>query len=239
MNLVQAKIANTPFYYTGNARELWPAQEILGDDAYRTYDYFQNNVVNSVLDLGCHFGYFGLHVRNTFPEARIWCVDASSTAIRVARANLGEERSTFLQTALGWDTGTVRLKQRMGEDSVCTQHADGLGQEMEDKPRHLESTVEEVPRDSIITILSRWNWPQIDLLKIDIEGGEIAVLNHLRQKGIHYLRTIPYIVGEFHGFKAERCIYRCLSHTHLVDAEVLHKPLNQGYFFARLDKELL
>jgi hypothetical protein len=69
--------------------------------------------------------------------------------------------------------------------------------------------VEGIPSVSVQDLLQRTGWPQIDVLKIDIEGSEADVFSE--QADLRYLSVVRLILIEIHDDMADRrLIHRLL-----------------------------
>ena len=69
---------------------------------------------------------------------------------------------------------------------------------------------------------------KIDVLKLDCEGMESALLEDMSAAG--YLANVDFICGEWHGFESIPRIEAALSQTHSVEAVRCAWP--NGAFFA-------
>lgn len=65
----------------------------------------------------------------------------------------------------------------------------------------LEYSNDGVPTYSINDIMLEKGWSELDVLKIDIEGGEIDVFS----KNTEWLKVTKYIIIELHDYKAKGC----------------------------------
>jgi FkbM family methyltransferase len=158
--------------------------------AYREiflYGYYDQDLgkPHTILDLGGYCGYTAIAFSARFPSADIAAVEPhpGNFAALAANIELNQLPVTAIQAAATVSDGPVRLflGGGMTHGLVPTDHSTGK-----------EISVEGL---SVPTILDRLGWDRIDLLKIDIEGGE-QFLFESHQPWIAQVKTI---IGEYHG----------------------------------------
>ena len=111
-------------------------------------------------------------------------LDPSPTGIAtVARAALPAESLTFLPVALADTDGELAFQEPADaeEGSFLSARAGGVA-------------TRRFPCKSLPTLMAEHNWPQIDLLKIDIEGAEYGVLRQIVERQL----SVRQICVEFH-----------------------------------------
>ena len=141
--------------------------------------------IRTVVDLGAHIGLTSLYLLESLPQARIVCVEATPDNAAVLRHNLAafSDRATVIEAAIAAAPGTARFQsagwsweRRLG--GVAGDDAAGFDVRCE--------TVDGVMRHAGLT--------SIDLLKIDVEGAEQAIL----AGGPAWLSAVDAIVIELH-----------------------------------------
>lgn len=151
---------------------------------YRYYDHDLGEP-STILDLGGYCGYTAIALSARFPNARIAAVEPhpANFASLSANVSLNHLPVTVFEAAATVNDGPVRLflGGGMTHGLVPTGHSTG---------KEISVTGLSVP-----AILSRLGWTSIDLLKIDIEGGE-QFLFQARQPWLSQVKTI---IGEYHG----------------------------------------
>ncbi len=117
-----------------------------------------------VLDLGANIGMFSLRVFRACPSAMVYAVEASSKAFQIL------SRNRNLNPGLSWrvchgavwrEDGSVRFRNAPLNSGTGSVGEDGD---------------ERVPAVSLASLLNAQGKRPVDLLKIDIEGGEEALL---------------------------------------------------------------
>lgn len=136
-------------------------------------------VPDTLVDLGANIGLTSLWLAKHYPIKRVIAVEASPANASLARKNLEQNgiRADVIAAAVGPMDGTVRFNL----------HADSnLGS--------IDPGGTEVPMISMAKVLERVPDQAIDLLKMDIEGGEQALLDG----DLAWLRNTRAIIAEFH-----------------------------------------
>jgi FkbM family methyltransferase len=132
----------------------------------------------NIIDLAANIGIFSLWARHCFPEAVIHCYEPNPDLWSFSKANLEGLDVDAYPTAVASQTGMASLVAY--HDSRCSQvKLDKFG---------------EVNLESIKTVLERAGQP-VDLLKIDIEGGEWDLLLNDDDR---LLQSVGRVVLEYH-----------------------------------------
>lgn len=144
-----------------------------------------------VIDCGANIGISLLYIKIRAPRARVLCFEPNPAARAVLEKNIGannwEKDVKVFPYALGKTKGTANF---FVENTVATSSGGSTTKHLAQRGRALDTyPVEVVPLSSYIDNL-------VDLLKIDIEGGEFDVLEELvaRDK----LKSVAEIQLEYH-----------------------------------------
>jgi FkbM family methyltransferase len=148
-----------------------------------------------ILDLGSHAGYSVLYFKARFPEARVVAVEPHPETFERLRRNVGGLSGVELvNAAIGDADGTMQLYS--GADSWASAAT----------PSPTRPTAHTVPTTSIHGLVERLALDHIDVLKMDIEGGEVAVL----REGRAVLDRTQTMVFEFHQEHTEETLWSLL-----------------------------
>lgn len=149
--------------------------------------HFLNHGLNSqsvVLDLGAHLGEFSAEMIERF-GCRCLAVEANPKLAATIRSS---SQLVAVKAAVAGRDGPIQFSvDDNPEASRIGGNAKG-------------GNVVEVEGLTMKTLMSRHGFTRVDLLKIDIEGAEFALLDSLDDA---FLRTIPQITIEFHDFIVE------------------------------------
>lgn len=122
-----------------------------------------------------------VHAYDPTPKSRDW----------VAR-EIVEPKFVFHPSALSNENGVMRLFLPAIDDNVSASSVRGT---------HTSERFVDVPCMTLQTVCDELGWKSIDLLKIDIEGAEYAVLSQSLETGS--LDRVKQLVVEFHHFYRE------------------------------------
>jgi FkbM family methyltransferase len=141
-----------------------------------------------ILDCGANVGLASLYFKRQYPDARITAFEADPELAALCARNLasnGAADVTVEAVAVWSESGTVRF-QREGADSGA----------IEGTSAGLRAAAVSVPS---LRLRDRLATERIDLLKLDIEGAELAVLTDCAPA----LGNVNAIVMDLHEFNPE------------------------------------
>lgn len=183
--------------------------EVIVRDCYRLRSILTPPAV--VLDLGAFYGAFSVFAAAMWPDARIVAVEGNPHRVDQLQANVARNglssRVAVCPTAV---VGTARA-------SGPPEHLAEIAAWMRDKTT-----------TDVLALIERFGVP--DLLKIDIEGWELGVLERLHQAGL--LARIPVITGEWHFREAHEWIMEYVPRTHELTIEHNVPGWTWEHFFA-------
>ncbi|ATW03118.1 FkbM family methyltransferase [Sphingorhabdus sp. YGSMI21] len=140
-----------------------------------------------IVDAGGYIGLVSILLARQFPAAQIVCLEPSSQNFALAKENCRPYSNIEVwNCALAPQSGQLTLSDRRTGPwgyTVVADSADGEARAME--------TVE---AKSVTNILDHFNVSGIDLLKLDIEGGELALL----RDSPDWVKKTDVIVIELH-----------------------------------------
>ena len=166
-------------------KEDWTAiSEVLVEDEYSCIEHlFPRDASPRILDLGANIGSFALRVFLRYPAAQVASVEAADDTFEVLEANRRANPSSnweVLNYGVWRDDGPLTLMRR--GISVSHRVIEGAGDEA-------------VQGISLPTLLGRLGWDRVDLIKMDIEGGEDAVV----PAALDVLRRTRFLIIEIHS----------------------------------------
>jgi FkbM family methyltransferase len=167
-----------PLRFQGRKEDWIAIREVLVEDEYSCIDrLFPRNASPCVLDLGANIGSFALRVFLHCPTAQVVSVEAASDTFQILKANKSANTSLnweVLNNGVWRDDGPLTLMRR--GISVGHRVVEGAGGDA-------------VQGISLNTLLDRLGWDRVDLIKMDIEGGEEAVVPAARDV-LHRTRVL-------------------------------------------------
>jgi len=148
------------------------------------------------IDAGANIGLYSLGLSLLAPRGRVYAFEPSPGATKWLDANLAANRATNVKsfaTALGDRVGTLRFHDVpwFMAGSFTTEIGAYLDSDA------VGSTLVEVPSTTLDTFVEEAGVGRVDVIKIDVEGAEIAVL----EGAAHTLAEHhPVVVMEFNSF---------------------------------------
>lgn len=171
-----------------------------GSDGITFQDVFIDNVYGclldympscqTILDLGANIGLASLYFALHHPQARIFAIEPDPQNFRLLSTNLDTlihaGRCSVLQGAV-WSKETPLILQETGSPGAYNAFT-----MREAAPA--EAGKATVPGLSMAGILERSGFPIVDILKVDIEGAEVELLDG----NLDWLARVRAIAIEFH-----------------------------------------
>jgi FkbM family methyltransferase len=152
------------------------------------HDYFHPRITQcrTILDVGANIGMATLWFRGLNPEAAVACVEPDPRNLPLLRRNLSANaiNATIFECAVDTCAGRARL-------GIETNHGCSS---LENSKLYSHTQFVDVQTRRIPEILDDLRWPRVDLLKLDIEGMEAAVLADSRD----WLDRVGLILFELH-----------------------------------------
>jgi len=145
-----------------------------------------------ILDLGANIGLASIYFKNRFPNAGIFAVEPDADNFEILQKNTQPYKNIHCLQCGIWNK-PARLKiidTGEGAWSYVTRETDALNE---------NATIE---GKSIDAIMQEYNIPQIDILKIDIEGAEKEIFETGFDK---WLPKVRCIVIELHDRSKKGC----------------------------------
>ncbi|WP_326983957.1 FkbM family methyltransferase [Chryseobacterium sp. MYb264] len=152
--------------------------EIFWKKTYDTHLSILKEKPKTIVDLGAHVGMTSIYLALKYPDAKIISVEASVENFMLLKHNTASFKNIeCIHAAAYFEDGTVYFgnnelsyNQKVSDEGIST------------------------PALSVDTLMNQYNLSIIDLLKIDIEGGEIELLS----KNNSWIQNIKNIVIEIH-----------------------------------------
>jgi FkbM family methyltransferase len=202
--------------FVQNRLDLLVVKETLSDDVYRLAELHEPRLI---VDVGAGIGEFALAAAHRFPGCRVLAFEPGKDRFEILAQNAAASGVVVEShcVAIGTRRSYVLSGSGARSSTAGPEHAAGRS----------------VPGRALADFLGT---DEVDLLKIDCEGGELDVLQSLTPDG---LGRIARVALEYHNFAGRR--NDDLVTSHLVEAgfQVSIRPDGydpaRGYVYARRD----
>jgi len=153
------------------------------DEVFRThaYDMALAKAPRFIVDAGGHIGLTSVRLAQQYPDSKILCIEPEPANVAIAQRNAGSfPNVTVVHAALWSHTGRVAIANPSAASWSFRVKTSRSG----------------VQAYSMMDLLSPYGFPRIDLLKLDIEGAEDAVLADCESQ-LHHVGAIVMDLHEF------------------------------------------
>jgi FkbM family methyltransferase len=153
----------------------------------------------SILDLGANIGASALFYRRLYPNAKIVCVEANPAIVEILARNTAPLNVEVIHAAVAPTSGTIDFF--ISDESWAGTTTPGS-----------EGVRVPVPAVTLDTLVSEH---KPELIKIDVEGAEYAILRHSDA-----CRSARIVVGEIHSEREDPQTTSVLEHFAGFDLDV-------------------
>ncbi len=163
-------------------------QDVFGSHEYR---FETRQRVPYIIDAGAHVGVATAYFKHEYPRARVLALEANAITFALLQKNVSHNALDdvhVLQAALAPEAGEITFYA-----SASDETPGAWGDSAIQQPWH-EGDGTKVVRVPAVTLSSLLTEP-VDLLKLDIEGMETAVLEEAAPR----LSLVRQVILEFHG----------------------------------------
>lgn len=184
-------------------------QLILEEEYLDIIKLFQNNnlKLETMIDAGANIGLAALYFKAFFPKVEIIALEPSEETYKRLVNNL----------KINNVEGVKPLKQGVWKENTFLHLDKGFRDKSDWAFRLLENKNPElntIKVESVETILRENNWERLDLLKMDIEGGEAGIFES-REVVQNWISKVKVIVVEIHDeYNCRETIYDIFRHNH-------------------------
>lgn len=184
-------------------------EAVINQDEYRIKELAEfDKHIEYIVDLGANLGAASHHFQSIFPEAKILVCEPEPELMKYAKENTDNKLTYVEEAIIGDDRKEVTF-------NVCkwqgNGHVDGNFRWDLFEPMGSEKVGQiQVKASTLKDIMDRYEFPRIDLLKIDTEGMEGQILTKFKP----YLHLVKHFRGEWHGDKDREIIREALKDTH-------------------------
>ena len=184
-------------------------EAVVEQDEYKVEQIFDNGEnIEYIVDIGANLGTASMQFQRFFPNAKILVCEPEPELMKYAKLNTDNKLTYVEEAVIGDERKEVTF-------NVCkwagNGHVDGnfrwdLFEPMGSKLDHKIT----VPATTLKELIDRYQFPRIDILKVDTEGMEGQILTAFKP----YMHLVKHFRGEWHGDKEIPVIRDVLKETH-------------------------
>lgn len=174
-------------------------EQIYVQEEYRPLKSINN--VKLIVDCGGYVGYSGSYLLEMFPDSHLIAIEPDLDNFSLLRKNLSpyKDRATLMRAAV-WSHKT-HLAVSKGEYRDGREWAIQVREALGGEEASVETT-------DIGSLLDASGFARIDILKMDVEGAEVAVFSG---NCTGWLNRVNNLAIELHGKECEAALFRALD----------------------------
>lgn len=182
--------------------------------------------IEYIVDIGANLGAASVQFQRHFPNAKILVCEPEPELMKYAKINTDNKLTYVEEAIIGDDRKEVTF-------NVCkwqgNGHVDGnFRWDLFEPMGSMKIGEIKVKSSTLKDIVDRYEFPRIDLLKIDTEGMEGQILTAFKP----HMFLVKHFRGEWHGDVDREIIRDALKETH--DLYINQKLRSHGDVFATL-----
>lgn len=165
------------------------------------YDWLPRHSPKTILDLGANIGATARYFLENIAGSRVIALEPDEGNHELLAANLapfGDRAQAQHAAVWSRDTQVKVVRGEFLDGSEWTYQA----------KEHPDDSLPSVPAKSVPTIMEEAGLDTVDLLKIDIEGGELELFGN---GSTEWLRRVKNISIELHGDDCEAAFFRAME----------------------------
>jgi FkbM family methyltransferase len=144
--------------------------------------------IKYILDLGANVGYTSIYFHRYFPNAKILAVEPDTDNFNQLKLHINDFKNIIPANYAVWSYQTMLNLKNVTSDSWGKSYDENIGDNGN------------IEAHNILNLQNKYQFPNIDILKMDIEGAEKAIFDH----GTEFLDTTKLIAIEIHDDCADR-----------------------------------
>lgn len=167
-----------------------------------------------IIDAGANIGLFSIYIKKTYPDARVMAFEPASESLAMLKLNLKLHNVTDVELhpyALGSRESVMELTyypEAPGNSTLFPEEkelaAKALREQKKLRPtwsdgKYEHKVLEFVPVKRLSDALAQSNFKTVDLLKLDVENGELDVLQGIDDRHWQKIQNIVVEVSSLSG----------------------------------------
>ncbi len=167
------------------------ATKILIDEEYRLAECESPEVI---VDAGANIGMSAIYFARKYPQARVFAIEPEAENFELLKANTASFGNVIPVRAALWSRRETR--------TLLSRPSDTVGFTVSEAQGEAGATDQRVECITMESLMQQHDIRRIDILKMDIEGGEKEVLGHSEA----WIGSVRVIAAELHDRICMGCI---------------------------------
>lgn len=143
----------------------------------------KNHCINTIIDAGANIGLFTIYIKNKFPDSSILSIEPSIKNFEILKKNIeGYENISIIHGALMGTDKMVSISNPL-ENYASFQVAENFNSNC-------------INAYSLLYFLQLPGFEKIDLVKMDIEGSERDVFDHIEEEVLNKISALAIEIHE-------------------------------------------
>lgn len=174
------------------------------------YPGFLADNSSTIIDLGANIGLYALRIKQTNPQCKIICLEPNPFTFEILQRNVKENKLhniTLINRAVNVANDNMQLKLIHHATALSGKYLDIIKKEKRSWITQSMIEIINVKCTTLKNILSKYNLSAVDILKMDIEGMELEIL----ESSIPILNKINKIIIEWHSVEIRKGLIHLLE----------------------------
>jgi FkbM family methyltransferase len=183
----------SPIYLRKNKSDVYIFKQVFLDQQYRLFD-FPLKTANRIIDAGANIGLAAIYFTDQFPTAEIICIEPELNNFLQLQKNTASYKNIFLENAAVWSKEM---------SVVITNKSSSLSAGfMVGETKDL-SNENAIPAITVYSLMKKYNWNDIDIVKLDVEGAEKEIFAN--DQAFEWLSKTKLLIIELHDNSIANC----------------------------------
>jgi FkbM family methyltransferase len=157
----------TKIFLRNNYSDVAIFKQVFLEEQYYLYN-FPLKEANRIIDAGANIGLAAIYFSRQFPDAEIISIEPELNNFQQLQKNTSNNSNIHCENAAIWGK----------DDLVEINNPDSLAASFMVSDKTVSINGASIPAITISSLLAKYNWDSIDILKMDIEGAEKEVFEN-------------------------------------------------------------
>lgn len=180
-------------FLRNNQSDVYIFKQVFLDQQYRLFN-FPLKSANRIIDAGANIGLAAIYFADQFPAAEIICIEPESNNFRQLQKNTAPYKNISVENAAVWSKEMSVV--------ITNENSTLSAGFMVGETKDLLSD-EAIPAITIYSLMKKYNWSDIDIVKLDVEGAEKEIFAN--DQAFEWLSKTKLLIIELHDNSVANC----------------------------------